>query len=145
MRRTPSQNVLFHGISSNDDPYEPPGRTIAKAILRHLRDDGFTAADEDNWRDCGWSIEIEIEQVNLQLALAEAQADQWLAQIVPLNEPGMLARWFGRRFVDRSEEVLAVARSVDRWLRESGCSEVLWQLDGFPTPATSMPVPVAPS
>lgn len=143
--RTPSQNILFCGTSPNDDPYEPPGRTIAKAILRHLREDGFSAADEDNWRDCGWSIEIETEQVKLQFTLAKAQADQWLAQIVVINEPGLLAQWFGRKSVDRSEEVLAVARSIDRWLRQSGCTEIFWQVDGFPKPATSTPSPVAPS
>lgn len=143
--RTPSQNVLFCGTSPSDDPYEPPGRTIAKAILRQLREDGFSAADEDNWRDCGWSIEIEIEQFKLQFALAEAQVDQWLAQIVAINEPGILAQWFGRKFVDRSKEVLAVARSVDRCLRHSGCTQILWQLDGFPTRATSTPSPVARS
>lgn len=43
MKRTSSQNVVFNGPSPNDDPFEPPGRSIVSSILRLLRAEGFAA------------------------------------------------------------------------------------------------------
>ncbi len=55
--RTPSQNVTFNGASIGDDEFEPPGHTIATRLRERLQRDGFATAEEDNWRDCGWSID----------------------------------------------------------------------------------------
>lgn len=145
MRRTPSQNVVFHGPSPNDERFEPPGRSIATIILRGLRAEGFAAADEGNWRDGGWSIEVELPEVTLQVAIAKiGEPDQWIAQVATLRGPGVLAQLFGRPFVDRGDEVLSVARSIDRGLREAGYTDILWRLDGFPDSKHSTPLPVAP-
>jgi hypothetical protein len=145
MARTSSQNVLFHGASPGDDRFEPPGRTIAKKLLEHLRAENFVAADEDNWRDGGWSIDVSVKDCVLQVAIAQAgETDTWIAQVAPLSEPGMIAQLFGRKFVDRTSEVLAVSRAIDGGLRQAGHTGILWCLDGFPDEASGTPEPIDP-
>ena len=144
--RTASQNVSFNGDSPGDDPYEPPGRGITKLLLRSLRTEGFEAADEDNWRDSGWSIDLSVSGATLQLACARTgEQAKWIIQIAVLNEPGFFGRLIGKRFVDRSTEVLAVSRAVHNCLRQAGYTDILWRKDGFPDPANSTPEPIAPS
>jgi hypothetical protein len=144
MPRTPSQNVAFHGGFPNDDPFEPPGRSAAKVILRQLRADGFTAADEDNWRDCGWSIDVELQPAKLQVAISKSNGvNQWFAQIAAISEPGIVATVLGRRFTDCSDDVLSVAQSIDYALRHGGFSGIRWRLDGFPFPEVSTPGPAS--
>ena len=143
MRRTPSQNVIFRGESTADDQFEPRGRGIAKKLLCQIRADGFDAADEDNWRDCGWSIDVSASGTVLQLALAETdETGRWIADVAPLCEPGIIAQLFGRKFVDRSEDVLSLSLSVSRFLRQSGFSDILWCVDGFPDIGNGTPEPI---
>ncbi|MCI0358013.1 MAG: hypothetical protein L0211_05995, partial [Planctomycetaceae bacterium] len=126
MARTPSQNVHFRGPSPGDDEFEPPGRAIAKRLLAHLRAEDFTAADEDNWRDCGWSIDVTIGDCILQLALTKVdEPDKWFAQVAPRGEPGWLVQLLGRKFVERTGEVLAVSRAIHECLRREGYGELL--------------------
>ncbi|MGH7140759.1 MAG: hypothetical protein ACREHD_33925, partial [Pirellulales bacterium] len=142
MKRTASQNVVFHGPSLNDDPFEPPGRSIATTILHRLRADGFAADDEDNWRDGGWSIDVELSEVTLQVVIGKAgEPEQWIAQVATLREPGVVAQLFGWSFVDRSDEVLSIACAIDRGLREAGYTDILWRVDGFPDREHSTPLP----
>ena len=47
-----------------------------------------------------------VGEAELQIALAStAQPKLWMLQIACLNDPGLIARLFGKRFVDRSGEV----------------------------------------
>jgi hypothetical protein len=145
MARTPSQNVLFCGTSPGDDQFEPPGRGIAKKLLEHLRAEKFVAVEEDNWRDGGWSIDVTVKDGALQVAIAQAgETDTWIAKVAPLSEPGMIAQLFGRKFVDRTSEVLAVSRAIDGGLRRAGYTGILWCIDGFPNEINSTPEPIDP-
>lgn len=141
--RTPSQNVTFNGESVGDDEIEPPGHTIATRLRERLQRDGFAAALEDNWRDCGWSIDVTCKGIAIQVAITRTTASgQWVAQVAALNEPGFVSRLLGRRFVSRESDVLAVARSLHNWLLDAGYQGVLWALDEFPSPGKASPEPV---
>ena len=143
MHRTPTQNVKFDGVSAGDDEFEPPGHGIASVLREHLRQDCFGAAEEDNWRDCGWSIDVPVGEVAIQVAVAKtAESNRWIAQISVLNEPGLLSRFFGRAFVPRTSEVLAVARSIHKCLVDRGYHDILWCLDGFPEKGKGEGVPI---
>lgn len=135
MARTPSQNVAFTGASHGDDRFEPAGRGIAVGMRDGLRSAGFAASDEDNWRDSGWSIDVTFPAFVIEVALAQTSEDQhWMAQVAPLKEPGAIAQLFGRAFISRETEVLAVSRALHRWLLGSGYQDVWWRIDGFPEP-----------
>jgi hypothetical protein len=145
MARTPSQNVHFCGPSPGDDEFEPPGRAIARRILAHLRARDFTASDEDNWRDCSWSSDVTVGDCILQLAITKVdEPDKWFAQIAPRSEPGWFVQLFGRKFIERTSEVLAVARTIHEGLRREGYTELLWCIDGFPDQDSGTPEPIDP-
>jgi len=145
MPRTSSQNVLFVGESSGDDDYEPPGASIARRIEHDLRTRGYTPSPIDNWRDCGWSIDLTVGEAALQIALSSTtQAKLWMLQIACLNDPGLVARLFGKRFIDRSGEVFDVASAIHDILQSSGHTDIRWCLDGYPGDMPSMPEPIPP-
>jgi hypothetical protein len=113
-------------------------------LREQLSNDGFAADEEDNLRDCVWSIEIALPGVSIQIALAQAgEADRWLLQVAPLNESGFLSRLLDRRFVSREAEVLSVSRSVHRWLLDADYTSVLWRIDGFPEEGNGSAEPAA--
>jgi hypothetical protein len=141
---TPSQNVTFCGESVGDDEFEPPGHAIATRLRERLQRDGFDAAEEDNWRDCGWSIEVTCQGFTIEIAITRtAVSGPWVAQVAALNEPGFILRMLGRPFVSRDAEVLAVARSFHKWLLDAGYTDVLWSLNEFPEPGKASQEPVA--
>jgi hypothetical protein len=133
MPRTPSQNVLFVGQSPGDDQCEPPGRSLAERIESHLRDEGYPTGEFDNWRDCGWSLCANLGEARIEVAMASAATrDEWMLQVYCASDVGLIGRLLGRPFVDRSEEVLRVARAIHECLRSCGCSNFRWRLDGPP-------------
>lgn len=143
MAHTPSQNVTFTEASVTDGHFEPPGRDIAVRMRDYLRREGFAASNEENWRDCGWSVGLTFPEVTIQIALARSgDANRWIAQVAPLKEPGLLAQLFGRPFMSHESEVLTVSRTIHRWLLESGSGAVLWCVDGFPEPGNGVPEPM---
>jgi len=145
MPRTSSQNVLFVGESSGDDEHEPPGASIACRIERDLRAQGYSPSPIDNWRDCGWSIDLTVGEAALQITLASTTQEKlWMVQVTCLNDPGLVARFFGKRFVDRSGEVFQLASAIHDVLQSSGCRDIRWCLDGYPDDGESMPEPVLP-
>lgn len=108
--------------------------------------EGYAAADEDIWRDAGWSIDVELPEVTFQIAIGRTgEPGQWIAQVAALREPGVIAQLFGRPFVDRSDEILSVAWAIDRALREANYTDILWRIDGFPDRENSTPLPMTPS
>jgi len=141
--RTASQNVLFRGESPGDNEYEPAGASIARRIEHGLQQKGFTPSAIENWRDCGWSIDILAGEAELQVAVAcTAEPGLWLLQVACINDAGMLARLFGKSFIDRSAEVLAVASAVHEILRTGGFTGIRWRVDGYPDDAKSTPEPI---
>lgn len=142
MPRTPSQNVIFRGASSGDEPQDPPGLGITVRVRDHLRANGLSVKDEDNWRDSGWSLDVQFPRAIIQVTLARTgDAGQWIARVAALNEPGVVARLLGRPCVSREAEVLAVSRQIHRWLLAEGFAGTLWCVDGFPDAGTGRSEP----
>jgi hypothetical protein len=129
-----SQNVLFVGESTGDDPHEhPPGAGIAQRIANSLGEQGFLPGSIDNWRDCGWSIELLLGQAVLEIGLAAtAEPKLWMLQVACLNHPGFLARIFGAKKLDCSKELFEVASAIHRALVSAGYAEIRWRVDGYP-------------
>jgi len=135
MTRTPSQNVVFTGPCVGDDRFDPAGRGIAVGMRDYMRLQGFDVQEEDNWRDCGWSIDVIFPSFVIEVSLTRTTDDNhWIAQITCMKEPGVLSRLFGAKFVSREAEVLSVSRCVHRWLVQSKYEGVLWRIDEFPEP-----------
>lgn len=146
MAHTPSQNVLFVGESPGDEEYDPPGAFIARQVAEGLRSNGFSPSPIDNWRDCGWSMDLEFGDAELQIALtATAEPKGWMLQIACMNDPGFIGRLLGKRFVDRSSEIFETALAVHDSLVSSGFTHIRWCLDGYPDDAESTPQPVRPN
>lgn len=139
-----SQNVLFLGDSPGDDPYEPPGAGLTNQIAEALRQDGYAVGEIDNWRDCGWSIDLQVGQAALQIALGSTlRPREWILQVACINQPGLLRRLFGAKRFDCSQELVDVASAVHRALIAAGCSELRWRIDGFPSERHFSPEPSA--
>jgi len=146
MGRTLSQNVVFHGDSHDSDPCEPPGHNITQRLRNHLQSNGYAVAVEEIWRDSGWSVEIQLMGIVLQVAIVRTgDPGDWFAQIAPTKSPGFFASLFRSRSINNhTPEVLDVARSVHQWLLQAGYDHVLWRVDGFPKPGNATPEPTVP-
>lgn len=145
MAHTPSQNVLFVGDSVDDDEHEPPGHRLASRIESGLREAGVSVSEADNWRDCGWFMQVAVGDAQLELALAStSEPRHWMLQIACVNDPGILARAFGKRFIDRTEEVFQVACAVHEYLARLDCSNIRWRVDGHPDDDASTTAPERP-
>lgn len=137
-----SQNVLFVGESNGDDPLGPPGMGIARHIADELRRRGFNPDPTENWRDCGWSINLAIGDAALQVALTQmTESNLWMLQVACVNQPGVLARLFGAKRSDRSLELFDIASAIHRILMEAGCRKIRWRIDGYPDDGNSSPEP----
>jgi hypothetical protein len=131
--RTPSQNVTFAGSGGSDSEH-PPGFGIAETLARELSKRGFEVVLIDNWRDCGWSIDLKVTGEQLQIALASAaNQGKWILQIACMR------KWFRP---DRSEQVYAVAVAVQEILEMGGFTEQLWVIEGFPDKSNASVRPV---
>jgi hypothetical protein len=60
-----------------------------------------------------------------------------MAQIAPTNQPGMIARIFGAKVVDRSRELFDLASIIHAALTEIGGTSMRWKIDGFPDDAST--------
>jgi hypothetical protein len=143
---TPSQNVLFVAESVGDDEHEPPGLSIAKVLESGLRERNFSPSPPDNWRDCGWSMDLSVGEATLQIAIAATTEPRlWMLQVASTaTEPGIIGRLLGKRTVDRSADVYAVASAIHDVLQVSGYSNIRWCLDGYPDEGESTPEPPPP-
>jgi hypothetical protein len=141
---TASQNVLFVGESPPDTEYDhPPGVGIARLIERSLGDKGYNPEPIDNWRDCGWSIGFSTSEGEFEISLAStAETNLWGLQIACTNEPGMIARLFGKSAVDHSDDIYRVAATVHETLQSGSYTHQRWRLDGYPDDGESTPEPL---
>ena len=128
-----SQNVLFQ-LAINEDKFaHPPGEPIAQQLGQALKNRGIAVSEIDNWRDSGWSIDFVHGDAPYQIAVATVGEDNlWMAQIAPTNRPGVIARLFGAKVVDRSRELFDLASAVHAALIAIGGTNLRWKIDGFP-------------
>ena len=130
-----SQNLRFRGDALPDNEFDhPAGGSIARLLRDGLADDGWTASDIDNWRDCGWSISCTRKDSNLQIILAQmASVSQWFLQIGATCRPGFVGRLLGRRAAGGPNDILALAKDVASILsREDRFTDFKWCWDGYP-------------
>ena len=128
-----SQNARFRGESPGDDEFEPAGHGLADRLAAGLAGLGLQPRAVENWRDSGWSIDFTIRNAPLQLTLASAgEPGAWFLQIAELNPPGLVARLFGVKRVDRTSELSEAAKAVHRILVDAGCTVDLWRPDNDP-------------
>lgn len=138
-----SQNALFVGDSPANPQFDhPPGATIARMIADSLRDRGYNTNIVDNWRDCGWSFSCAINDCQLEICLARTDEPKlWMLQIASTNEPGVIARLFGKRSADSSDAIYKIACEVHETLLMNGYTGLSWRPDGYPDDEMSTPVP----
>jgi hypothetical protein len=141
-----SQNVLFSGDSPSDTEFtHPPGASIARLVSSAVRDRGYDASPIDNWRDCGWFFNFSIDDGRYEISLAQtAEKNLWMLQIACVNDPGKIARLFGKRFVDRSDTIHEIAAAVQRVLISKGYTRLRWRLNGYPDDRESTTEPSHP-
>jgi hypothetical protein len=141
-----SQNVLFLTESRADDPGDPPGNELLGRLVHGLKSGGYQSAPLENWRDCGSSVTIGKYDRAVQIVLSSTNGpNEWIMQIAASQEPGWIARLFGAKRLDLSEDIHRISIAVHRVLAGMGCSQFRWQADGYPDAGRSSAEPVRPS
>ena len=114
----------------------PPGAALARALESGLRERSFNVSQFDNWRDCGWVLNIAVDGKPFELyftAYGNASEPSWLLAAAPLNQPGALARLFGRKAPDVIPELRALSVAVHELLSaHPSVSDLRWFLGGPP-------------
>jgi len=112
-------------------------------LERELKKAGWVTSEIDNWRDCGWAVDCEQKERKLEVIVAALPDEgRWMLQIAPQSIVGTLGRLFGRRSSATQDDVLVLAKDVDRLLMRSGqTSDALWCRDGFPKAGTATAQP----
>ncbi len=141
-----SQNVRFSGFATPDDEFDhPAGVSIAKMLQAGLQDTRWNVTDFDNWRDCGWSLECSRDNTRLLIAFSQMEEGQWILQVAPSSNPGLLGRLFGSTVSSQPSETTELARSIHSILKTSGSfTDFMWTWDGFPEEASSDTEPQSP-
>jgi hypothetical protein len=141
-----SQNVLFLAESRADDSGHPPGQELLGRIVHGLKSGGYQPGPLENWRDCGWSVTIGPGDRSVLIVLSSTNGpNEWIMQIAATHEPGLIARLFGAKRLDLSEDIHRISVAVHRVLAGMGCSHIRWQADGYPNVGRSTAEPVRPS
>jgi hypothetical protein len=140
-----SQNARFSGIGPADAGDEhPPGESLARSIAQRLTAAGWETDIPDSWRDAGWCFVSRRAGAELEVALAAiAPASEWLLQVAPLRNGGVLSRLLGRRPSATVDDVHGLARAIDAILKTDQVTGLLWCWDGMPAPGHGTPQPEA--
>lgn len=112
----------------------PPGEVLAIKLEGSLRDQFAEVGAHENWRDCGWSVDVECDQLRLHVYFAPySSKSTWLLAVAPLNQPGLLARAFGPRpslAASALQRVSATVHTVLAGIPLVG--EIRWMFGGPP-------------
>lgn len=129
-----SQNARFSGCATPDHEFDhPAGASIARLLHAGLQDAKWTVAKFDNWRDCGWSLDCSRDHIRLKVALSQMENEQWMLQVAPTSNPGLLGRLFGGFVSAQPSETTELAKAIHYILKTSGSfSDFMWTWDGFP-------------
>src|SRR5262245_36556071 len=125
-----SQNAAFVYQTRKDDPFETPGRELAAAFVAALNSRTLPASDPENWRNCGWSIDVAVGPARVVIAVAQLlEPQQWMLQVWMENQPGFVGRLFGRKPIDASAPLTDIAIIVHEELGKLGSSSIRWRVD----------------
>lgn len=138
-----SQNVLFVRQPAEIDLHaHPPGKPIIDLIAEDLRSQGYRPCTIDDWRDCGWAIAITVGEAKLEIRLAStSETGLWIAQVASISQPGMLARLFGAKWVDHSDEIMQIAKDLHQSLAAASYRDIRWCADSYPDDNENSPEP----
>jgi hypothetical protein len=114
----------------------PAGASFARNLESGLRDRAFAVEEFDSWRDCGWVVYVQVGGKSFEVYFAqygEEPQSGWLLAVAPLNQPGTLARLFGRRATPVAAELQSLAIAVHEILStHPAVSGIRWFLGGPP-------------
>lgn len=145
-----SLNLFFCGTCPNDEVCDhPKGFHIAKLLEQQIGSNGWDTSSVDNWRDAGWSIVCEREEISLLVTFAVLEKEtDWMLQIssnqLPYT-PGMLGKLFGKKpktASARPNDCYELAVFIHATLKNSEFSPERWCWDGFPDKNNSTKEPV---
>jgi hypothetical protein len=127
-------------------PIDPPGNELLGRIVYGLLSERYQPGPLENWRDCGWSVTIGPVDRSVQVVLSSTDGpNEWIMQIAATHEPGLIARLFGAKRLDLSEDIHRISVAIHQVLAGMGCSQIRWQADGYPDAGRSSAKPVRPS
>jgi hypothetical protein len=132
---TSTPHATFQGTLPTDAEFDhPPGASLARNLEARLRDRFGSVSAFDNWRDCGWLIALDLNGKPFEVYFAPFGAkDSWLLAVAAAKQPGMVARFFGRKPIECTGELKSIAREVHAVLQATaGVSGIAW-LSGVPS------------
>jgi hypothetical protein len=147
---TTSPHSSFDASFPQDAEFDhPAGASFARFLEQGLRDRRFSVEEFASWRDCGWVVYVTVGVKRFEVCFAEYGAENqagWLLAVAPLNQPGALARLFGRKAVSFAAEVRSISCAVDEILSaHPAVSKIRWFMGGPPgkVPSHSSPQDLA--
>jgi hypothetical protein len=122
----PNYHVSFNAaFPSGTTHSHPPGYPIAQYFFGALQHADFTGVEIENWRDCGWQVNVTINASEVYLFFApflKISPQSWL--LCCTGDDGILNRAFGR---SSAEERFQLARVIHNALfSDSRFSEIRW-------------------
>jgi len=113
----------------------PPGAVLARALESALRARFVSVHAFENWRDCGWVLVVQVNQKSFEVYFAKfsPESTEWLLAVAPVGSPGLIGRLLGRKPIECTSELKAIAGEVHTLLLAmQGLSGVRWFLGGPP-------------
>jgi hypothetical protein len=140
-----SQNARFGAPAEADpDPDERlPGRAQLQRIAKLLSHEGWSTDEIENWRDSGWSLVVRAGTTSVEVVLAGGKANEFLMQIAPAEQPGLLRGAFGARPSASRSDCYRIAKIIHRFMAEQDIDQ-RWRWDGYPDADGSTPEPIPP-
>jgi hypothetical protein len=123
----------------------PAGAAFARELERELKARTFSVSEFDNWRDCGWVVNVTIGGKPFEVYFAEYECSDrtgWLLAVAPLDQPGALARLFGRKSQNVVSELQSLTWAIHKILStHPSVSNIRWFLGGPPEKVPSYASP----
>lgn len=114
----------------------PAGASFARELRSGLRARSFAVDEFDSWRDCGWVVYVTVGDKRFEVYFAEYGEENqsgWLLAVAALNQPGALARLFGRKVPAVADELRSICSAIHEILSaHPAVSMIHWFLGGPP-------------
>ena len=136
----------FVALFPKDGEFDhPAGASFARTLEDGLRSRSFAVKEFENWRDCGWVVYVSVGEKMFEVYFAEYGKENqfgWLLAVAPLNQPGALARLFGRKAITVATELQSISAAVHEILStHPAVSKIRWFLGGPPEKVPSYASP----
>jgi hypothetical protein len=117
----------------------PLGVDVARRIRAEIDPGAWSAGELEAWYGAGWSISFRCGrgEVELVVAPADEEGEEWAVQVAPARLPGPIGRALGRHASATPEDVLELARAAHAVLASDGrFTGLRWTWNHFPEDAT---------